>query len=147
MARTPHSPLAVLWLLLVTLATGATDAAPAKKEDSRQQPIKLDAASTVVDYKTNSVVFTDIVITQDDIRVQADRAHATGLTFDNTEWTFEGNVRIQSEQRGNLRADQAVIEFKNNRIAKATVVGSPAEFEQKRADSDQMTHGHAGEIV
>ena len=107
----------------------------------------MDAASIVVDYKTNAVTYKDVVISQDDLKVQADRAHAQGLSFENSEWIFEGNVRIQSEQRGNLRADQAVIEFKNNRIAKATVVGSPAEFEQKRADSDQTTHGHAGEIV
>ena len=37
--------------------------------------------------------------------------------------------------------------FKDNLIARATVVGKPAEFEQKRVDSDQMARGHAGKIV
>jgi lipopolysaccharide transport protein LptA len=124
------------------LAVGAGAA-----EDQRQQPISLDAASSVVDYKTNTVVFKDIVISQGDIKVQADRARATGLDFDNSRWTFEGNVRINVEHRGNLRSDQAVVEFRNNRIAKATITGNPAEFEQKRADSDQMARGHAREIV
>jgi len=115
--------------------------------DTRQKPISLDAASSEVDYKTNTVVFRAVVISQGDTRVQADHAHATGLDFDNSRWTFEGNVRINGEQHGSLRSDQAVVEFRNNRIAKATIGGSPAEFEQRRADSDQMARGHAREIV
>lgn len=116
-------------------------------KDSRQGPISLDAASSQVDYKTNTVVFKDVVISQGDMRVQADHARATGLDFDNSRWTFEGNVRIDAEQRGNLRSDQAVVEFRNNRIARATIDGSPAQFEQKRAKSEQMARGHAREIV
>jgi len=45
------------------------------------------------------------------------------------------------------RSDQAAIEFRDNRIARATITGKPAEFEQKRAESDQMARGRAGEIV
>ncbi len=113
----------------------------------RDEPVSWDAANADVDYKNNTAVFKDIVICNNDIRVHADRAHAKGLAFDNSQWTFEGNVRIHAEQQGNLHADQAVVDFKDNQIAKATVTGSPAEFEQKRADSDQMAKGHAGEIV
>lgn len=119
----------------------------AQKPGLEQQSIHLDATSAVADYKTQTAEYKDIVIRDEDIKVQADRAHAAGLNMDNTQWTFEGNVRVESEQRGNLHSDQAVVEFRNNRIAKVTVDGSPAEFEQKRADSDLMTHGHAGEIV
>src|SRR6266853_5857279 len=32
-------------------------------------------------------------------------------------------------------------------FARATVTGKPAEFEQKRTDTDQLARGHAGEIV
>ena len=99
--------------------------------------------SSEVDYKTNTLVFTDVVISQGDMRVQADHAHATGLDFDNSRWTFEGNVRIDAEQRGSLRSDSAVVEFKDNHIARATVTGKPAEFEQKREDSEQIARGHA----
>ncbi|HEY3784508.1 MAG TPA: lipopolysaccharide transport periplasmic protein LptA [Steroidobacteraceae bacterium] len=116
-------------------------------KDARKLPVSLDAASSEVDYKTNTVVFKDIVISQGDTKVQADRAHATGLDFDNSRWTFEGNVRISAEQHGSLRSDQAVVEFRNNQIKRATINGSPAEFEQKRADSDQLVRGHAKEIV
>lgn len=139
---------------LLTLAAGAESVRAATSnvvagipKDARQLPISLDAASSEVDYKTNTVVFRNVVISQGDTRVQADHAHATGLDFDNSRWTFEGNVRISGEQQGSLRSDQAVVEFRNNRIAKATIDGSPAEFEQKRTDSDRMARGHAREIV
>ena len=114
---------------------------------SCHQPITLDAASSQVDYKTNTVDFRQVVISQGTTRVQADHAHATGLNFNNSRWTFDGNVHIEAEQRGNLRSDQAVVEFKDNRITRATITGKPAEFEQKRADSDQLARGHADEIV
>ncbi|HET9390743.1 MAG TPA: lipopolysaccharide transport periplasmic protein LptA [Steroidobacteraceae bacterium] len=120
---------------------------PGIAKDERKLPITLDAASSEVDYKTKTVVFKQISISQGDTKVLADRAHATGLDFDNSSWTFEGNVRISGEKRGSLHSDQAVVEFRNNRITRATIEGNPAEFEQKRAESDQMARGHAKEIV
>ena len=60
---------------------------------------------------------------------------------------LDGKVRIDAEQHGSLRSDQATIEFRDNRIARATVTGKPAEFEQQRTDSGQLARGHAGEIV
>ena len=135
-------------LLAVALAGGATAApAPPSALQPGQPPINLEATSTEVDGRTNTLVFSDVVISQGATRVQADHAHATGLNFANSRWTFEGKVRIDAEQHGNLRSDQAAIEFRDNRIARATITGKPAEFEQKRADSDQMARGRAGEIV
>jgi len=107
----------------------------------------VDAASSEVDYKTNTVVFSQVVISQGATRVQADHAHASGLNFGNSRWTFDGHVRIDAAPSGSLRADQAVVEFKDNRIARATVTGKPAEFEQQRTDSQQIARGHANEIV
>ncbi len=113
----------------------------------KDQPIHMDAANTEVDYKTKRMIYHDIVISQGTTRVQADSAQATGLNFENSKWTFEGNVRINADPRGNLRSDTAVVEFKDNLIARATVIGKPAEFEQKREDSDQIARGHADKIV
>jgi lipopolysaccharide transport protein LptA len=145
----------LLLLLAAALASGAvaappqqtTQPAPPPALQPGQQPITLDAASSEVDYRTNTVVFSEVVISQGATRVQADHAHATGLNFANSRWTFEGKVRIDAEQHGNLRSDQATVDFRNNRIARATITGKPAEFEQKRADSEQMARGHADEIV
>lgn len=119
---------------------------PGPSKDARSLPI--DVASSKVDYKGDTVVFQDVVITQGDTKVQADRAHATGLdNFDNSHWTFEGNVRINGEQHGSLKSDQAVVEFRNKYLSKATITGNPAEFEQKRTDTNEIARGHAREIV
>ena len=140
MARTcaKLAPLAVAWAL------------PALAIDVpglSQLPVTVDAASSEVDYKTNTVVFTKVTITQGDMRVQAEHAHATGLNFANSKWNFDGNVHIDAGPRGNLRSDQAIVEFRDNRIARATITGKPAEFEQKRENSPQVAHGHADEIL
>jgi len=100
-----------------------------------------------VDYRTNTVVFSEVVISQGAMRVQADHAHASGLNFANSRWTFDGHVRIDAAPSGSLRSDQAVVEFRDNHIARATASGKPAQFEQPRADSQQMARGHADEIV
>jgi len=127
-------------------AAGAKSPAAAATPAS-QLPIIVDAASSDVDYKTHSYTFEKVVISQGTMRVQADRAQATGLDFANSHWTFDGHVHIVAEAQGDLRADQAVVEFKDNRIARATVNGKPAEFEQQRPDSQQPARGHADEIV
>ena len=142
------------WGLAAAAAAAPLAAPPAPQSStalpgapSSQLPITVDAASSEVDYKTNTVVFSQVVISQGATRVQADHAHASGLNFANSRWTFDGHVRIDAAPRGSLRADQAVVEFKDNRIARATVTGKPAEFEQQRTDSQQIARGHADEIV
>ncbi len=130
--------------LLAGMASLAAGAAP---PDFGGLPVSVDAAASEIDVKTNTLIFRNVVISQGNMRVQAEHARATGLNFANSKWNFEGNVRIDAEQRGNLRSDQAVVEFKDNHIARATATGKPAEFEQKRANSDQMARGHADEIL
>jgi len=138
--------------LLSALAAGAAAglyafAATGAVLPTHQLPITVDAASSEVDYRTNTVVFSQVVISQGAMRVQADHAHASGLNFANSRWTFEGHVRIDAAPSGSLRSDQAVVEFRDNHIARATASGKPAQFEQPRADSQQMARGHADEIV
>lgn len=134
---------------LVAATPGAQAAAAAASValPGHQLPITVDAASSEVDYRTNMVVFSQVVISQGAMRVQADHAHASGLNFTNSRWTFEGHVRIDAEPRGSLRSDQAIVEFRDNRLARATATGKPAEFEQPRGESQPMAHGHADEIV
>jgi lipopolysaccharide transport protein LptA len=89
----------------------------------------------------------DVTITSGNITVKADRALATAGGFKNSSWTSDGNVRINAEARGNLRSDEAVVEFKDNQLMRATATGSPAEFEQERSESGVVARGHADEIV
>lgn len=147
------SPRALLGALAVLAAGSAAGqasrpAAPLPPLIGRSDlPVELTAKSSVVDYKTNTLVFTDVVISQGGTRVSADQAHANGLDFVNSRWTFEGKVRIDAPPRGSLRADTAVVEFKDNRIERATARGRPADFEQTREGSQQIAHGHAEQIV
>ena len=146
------SSIALITLALVNASSAATHIAsvnknsvPAPSKAARKLPI--DIASSKVDYKGDTVDFQNVTITQGETKVQADRAHATGLdNFDNSRWTFEGNVRINGEQHGSLKSDVAVVEFRNKYISKATVTGNPAEFEQRRTDTDEVARGHAREI-
>ena len=108
--------------------------------------VQLDAASSEVDYRNNTVNFRDIIITQGTARVAADQAHATGLNFENSSWVFTGNVRITMDG-GNLRSKQANVEFRNQKISRATILGEPAEFEQQRKGSSEIARGHSTSIV
>ncbi|HKZ74413.1 MAG TPA: lipopolysaccharide transport periplasmic protein LptA [Steroidobacteraceae bacterium] len=103
-------------------------------QERSQLPIELEAASSDVDYKSNRVRFRDVVISQGDTTVQAERAEATGLDFEDSRWVFEGDVRIRVEPQGALRSTRAIVEFRDNRIERATITGTPAQFEQQRED-------------
>jgi lipopolysaccharide transport protein LptA len=98
-----------------------------------------------MDYRKNNAVLRDVVITQCGVRIQADEARISGgLDFENSHWTISGNVRIRSEG-GNLSSDKAVVAFRNKLISAATITGSPAQFEQQRADGT-TARGHANTI-
>jgi lipopolysaccharide transport protein LptA len=146
------SMIALITLVFLNASSAATHIASVKKNSvpapsKAARKLPIDIASSRIDYKGDTVDFQNVTITQGETKVQADRAHATGLdNFDNSHWTFEGNVRINGEQHGSLKSDAAVVEFRNNYISKATVTGNPAEFEQKRTDTDEVARGHAREI-
>jgi lipopolysaccharide transport protein LptA len=53
-------------------------------------------------------------------------------------------VRINAEG-GSLKSDKAVVSFRDKLISQATITGSPAVFEQQRADGT-MSRGRAGTI-
>jgi lipopolysaccharide transport protein LptA len=111
------------------------------------EPIVVDAASSEADLAHGTGVFSSITITQGGVRLRADHAHGSyPVDFKNSHWTFEGHVRIDdSDRHGSLRADQAVVDFKDGRIERATVTGKPAEFEQRRPDK-RVARGRADEI-
>ncbi len=113
----------------------------------QQPPIVINAAFSRVDYNTNSVIFRNILVSEGDARLSAARAHAAGVGFANSEWTFEERVTLELEPRGTLHCDRAVVTFRENSISAATATGEPAQFEQRRADFGQTAHGQADRIV
>lgn len=135
-------PLSVLALAALCAAT----AAPAAEPDARNLPINVEAASSDVDYRSNTVVFRDVVITQGTARVAAESARATGLDFEDSTWEFNGRVRIERDG-GTLESDQAHVQFRDNQLRSATIKGSPARFEQQLVRSPGKAHGRASTIV
>jgi lipopolysaccharide export system protein LptA len=106
-------------------------------------PITVDARSSDFDYKNGTLVFRNVRISQGVLAVEADRATATGLEFDDSRWTFEGNVRITTED-GSMKANEARVQFAKNQISTALVTGGPASFEQKRETG--VARGRANRI-
>lgn len=123
----------------------AAQAAPPKTAKARDGEIVLDAASSEVDYRSGTLLFRDVVITQGAVRVQAERARATGLDFKEATWTFSGKVRI-TVQDGELRSDEAVVTFVADRVTRAVVRGKPAELEQKLKDGGRA-RGRAASLT
>jgi lipopolysaccharide export system protein LptA len=98
-----------------------------------------------LDYQRGKVLMREVTIRQDQMRVQADRAEATGLDFDDSNWKFSGHVMVQLPE-GQLQAEQALVQFKSGRILGATVNGSPANFAQQPQKPGSGARGHATEI-
>ena len=134
-------------VLLHSLALAALLAAAAPlalaASPRASMPISVEADSSDFDYKNGVLVFSRVRISQGDARVEADRATATGLEFENSQWRFEGQVRITAEG-GFLASDVATVRFVGNEIADAEVAGSPARFSQQRGE--QHAEGRADRI-
>ena len=77
--------------------------------------------------------------------VTAQEARATGLEFDNSEWSLQGDVKI-TVPGGVLQSSEARVQFRDNEIVRATIKGSPAVFEQRLKDKDQIARGRAATI-
>jgi lipopolysaccharide transport protein LptA len=156
-------PLSPSKALLLGLALAAPAAAPAAGRATAaaslskpQAQITVDASSSELNAKTGKVeLIGNVVVAEGSTRVRADRADTTCLAQGsspstqcaNSRWTFSGNVRIDAPPRGSLQSDEAIVEVRNNRIARATIIGNPAVFEQQRGDALGMTRGHANQIV
>jgi lipopolysaccharide transport protein LptA len=142
MAASSHNFVRALAAAL--LAGAAACGAGAAPLDS-QAPINLEAASSDVDYRNNTLLFRRVRITQGPLTVEAQEASATGLEFVNSQWTLRGQVRITVPD-GKLASDTATVNFKDNQIVRAQVRGTPALFEQRLEKTGQLAQGRAESI-
>jgi lipopolysaccharide transport protein LptA len=129
------------------MATLLVAAAGSAVADPIPQNVTVQAQNYEMDLRSGKTIMRNVTVSQDDVSITADSATGTGQKFDDSRWEFAGNVRIRAEQRGSMHSDHAIVEFRNNRIARATIKGSPAEFEQKSTGSAETARGRAGEIV
>ncbi len=133
--------------LLLCCASGAAMAAtPDLPRLSKDQPIDLVAASSDFDYKKNALLFKKVKVTQGPLKVEADEATATGLNFEDSDWTLKGNVKITVPD-GTLTSADAKVTFRNNQITRAEIRGAPAEFEQLIKETGKLAKGHANSII
>jgi lipopolysaccharide transport protein LptA len=135
---------------LAAIVAGASliaGSAVAQRPTTSAQPIVINSVVANMDEANNTADFTTISITQGKTRLTADRASATGVGFQNSQWTFAGRVMIISETSGSLWADRATLEYRDGKLAQVTASGTPAHFEQRRTDSQQAEHGQADEIT
>ena len=142
-ARLKASAIALAFL---GAAPGLSLPAARSAESDTPPPITWEASFVDTGFKTQVMHLKDVTITYGKMTVKADRALATSGDFKNSRWTFDGNVRINADPRGNLRSDEAIVEFEDSQLKRATATGNPAEFDQKRAD-DVVARGHADTIV
>jgi len=110
-----------------------------------EQPINLEAASSDFDYKNNSLLFRRVRITQGGLEVTAQEARATGLEFEDSEWSLQGDVKI-TVPGGLLQSSEARVQFRNNEIVHASIKGAPAQFEQRLKEKNQVARGRAAAI-
>jgi lipopolysaccharide transport protein LptA len=82
------------------------------------------------------------------MEIKARRGETTSLDTNDSDWTLDGNVRIRADQQqSRLSSDHAVVRFRNGEVERITITGKPAEFEQQRPGTGQITRGHANQIV
>ena len=122
-------------LLCAAFFTGAA------AQVNEQLPIELKASS--LDYQNGVVKYNSISITQGETRITAERAVASGLEFQDSNWEFSGDVRISTPESA-IASDTARVLFAGGEIQSAAVTGSPATFEQRR--KEQHAQGRANRI-
>jgi lipopolysaccharide export system protein LptA len=132
---------------LVAVLCAAILAAPGRAQlpDLATQtalPIDLDAASSEFDRRNNRLVFQHLRIRQGTLSVTADVGEATRLDFENSRWTFKGNVIIDN-QGARVFCDDAELMFVGHALRSAKLRGAPARFEQQRPDAP-LAQGRAG---
>ncbi len=152
MARSIRSAFVIFAAAALMAPFGRPSAAAQPRSRARsakvspsQPPISLDAQSSEIDYRNNDLIFRKVKISQGTMSVEADLAHATGLDFENSHWIFRGHVKIIVNQ-GELHSDDADIMFANKLLAKASVTGKPADFQQRDDKSGRVVRGHAERI-
>jgi len=129
---------------IAVMLAAVAGAASAQTPDRNRLPINIEVKGpTSFDTQNGVLNFSDITITQGDIRITAQRAVATGVDFEDSRWEFSGTVRIKTVE-AQLASDTARVRFSKGEIQSASITGGPATFEQKR--DDKLAQGRANRI-
>jgi lipopolysaccharide transport protein LptA len=132
-------------LVCLAAITGLAGAPAGAQLKDLRLPISLDADSTDYDGKNSMLMFTGLRLTQGNIGVEADEGRASKLDFEDSVWQFNGNVVIDTEN-GHIECDAADLTFDGHQLQLATITGSPATFELRRPETDEITYAEAGRL-
>lgn len=150
------------WLCSIAAPTGAAAAAlaadPAAEPGCSKGNLRW-SANDGVEYRRDKVLLRDVMVYEcgSPLRIEAQRAEASTLDFDNSTWLLTGNVKVRLTQ-GKLAAEDSRVQFIDGKLIMATVNGSPASFEQQLESAGVgpgaaagiaagNAHGHAQTIV
>jgi lipopolysaccharide transport protein LptA len=87
----------------------------------------------------------NVRIQQGDLSIEAEEALASALQTEDSRWTFERSVHLQTAEV-DLKSNTATAEFAKGGLAEAKATGTPATFEQRSVSQDKQARGRAGEI-
>jgi lipopolysaccharide transport protein LptA len=132
--RFPATPCLLATLLFCLPASAQTDDGPLQ--------VVIDAESTAYDGNAGMLRFTGLKLTQGDISIESDDARSTGVDFESTTWHLVGNVVFDIEG-SHIESGSADLTFKDFELQAATIAGSPATFEIRRAGAEQPTFASA----
>lgn len=149
-ADRPRGPAAAIAGLALTVLLAA-GAAPSAEEllppiaPDAGLPIDLEAASSRFDGRARTLTFERVKIRQGAMTIRADRGEAARLDFENTRWTFSGDVVFEN-QGSRVECDDAELQFEGHRLRQAVMRGDPVELEQERQGGNPPTRGRAREM-
>jgi lipopolysaccharide export system protein LptA len=108
-------------------------------------PITLAADSTDYDGKSSMMMFQGLRLSQGTTNIEADEGRASKIDFEDSVWHFNGNVVIDVDA-GHIESESAELRFADTQLRLAIIEGSPATFELKRPNSDEVTYAQAGRL-
>ncbi len=137
-------------MLIVAVLIGAVGrnafAAPVRDLIDAGKDIVWDSHGTCeLNIADKTIDCNKVRITQGDLSIEANKATATSLDFQNSKWSFKGDVHIKLPE-GHLDSESATVVFRNKQIATALITGTPATFEQRLKEKSETVRGHAGSI-
>jgi lipopolysaccharide transport protein LptA len=135
-----HRSIAKLSIGALTAALWCLAAA-----QSRSGPVVFDSETLTLDRQSNVFRLTKPRITQGDMRIEADRAVATGIDTDDGKWELEGHVRMEVDGIV-LEADATTFSFSRQQLTRFDMRGSPASVEDRNSARRRPVRGGAASL-
>lgn len=135
------NPIIARILIIAVLAPSLTIA----QDSNLRLPISLDADSMEYDGKSSMLMYRNLRLSQGSTHIAADIGRASELDFNDSAWHFSGNVTIDIDA-GHIECESAELSFTDTQLRLAVIKGSPATFEMRRPESDQVTFAQAGNL-